>query len=197
MPTVEASAASPRTRAVTPVRRGSCSSGIDPAWSPDGTQIAFSSRRGGTFDIFVMSADGTGSQRLTTTREDDSHPTWSPDGRRIAFARGQPNDIYVMSTDGSDVRRISDPDVDEFEPGWSPDGRWIAYARREPGTTNRERLARSRPMAPSLGASPRFARGASRRLGHPTARGSRSRRTCVARCTTSSCSRSARKAFAV
>ena len=54
---------------------------IEPAWSPDAEKIAFASRRAGTFDIFVMNADGTGSQRVTTTDEDESHPTWSPDGR--------------------------------------------------------------------------------------------------------------------
>ncbi len=111
---------------------------IEPAWSPDAEKIAFASRRAGTFDIFVMNADGTGSQRVTTTDEDDSHPTWSPDGRRIAFARNRPGDIYVANADGSAARRISDPEAEEFEPAWSPDGGWIAYVRREAGTTERE-----------------------------------------------------------
>ena len=45
-----------------------------PAWSPDGAKIAFASRRTGTPDIYVMRADGTGTQRLTATRVDDTHP---------------------------------------------------------------------------------------------------------------------------
>lgn len=106
---------------------------VEPAWSPDGTTIAFVSRREGSLDIFAMRSDGTGTKRLTSTKEADSHPSWSADGRRIAFARDA--DIYVMAPDGSDARRISDAEADEAEPAWSPDGDLIAYTRREPGTT--------------------------------------------------------------
>ena len=109
---------------------------IEPAWSPDGTRIAFGSGRSGSLDIYVMSANGTGTRRLTSTREDDSHPTWSADGREIAFARAE--DVYVMSADGSNARRISDPQAAEAEPAWSPSGRWIAYVRRDPGTDVRD-----------------------------------------------------------
>jgi len=111
---------------------------VEPAWSPDGTRIAFSSRRGGSFDIYVMNADGTGTEQLTSTKEDDSHPTWSPDGEQIAFARDAPGDIFVMSSDGPGALRISDPLAQEAEPAWSLDGDWIAYIRRTPGTPVRE-----------------------------------------------------------
>jgi Tol biopolymer transport system component len=104
---------------------------VEPAWSPDGSKIAFASRRNGTYDIFVMNADGSGSQELTSGKQNDNHPTWSSDGRRIAFARD--GDIYVMNADGSDLQRISEVDAEELEPAWSPDGTWIAYVRRYPG----------------------------------------------------------------
>jgi Tol biopolymer transport system component len=109
---------------------------IEPAWSPDGRRIAFSSRRSGTFDIYVMNADGTGTRRLTSSKDNESHPTWAANGRKIAFVRKE--DIYTMNADGSAVRRISDPTAEESDPAWSPDGRWIAYVRREPGTASRE-----------------------------------------------------------
>lgn len=109
---------------------------VEPAWSPDGTKIAFSSRRGGGFDIYVMNAGGTETRRLTTTKEDDSHPSWSPTGNRIAFTRD--NDIYLIASDGSSERRISDINAEESDPAWSPDGQWIAYVRRTPGTPVQE-----------------------------------------------------------
>ena len=109
---------------------------IDPAWSPDATEIAFASRRSGTFDVYVMAADGTGTRRLTSGRSNDSHPTWSVDGARIAFERD--SDIWVMNADGSNAKRISDVTAEEGEPAWSPDGAWIAYVRRTPGTASRE-----------------------------------------------------------
>lgn len=105
---------------------------IDPAWSPDASRIAFTSGRSGSSDVFVMSADGTGTTRLTTTKQNDTHPTWSADGGSIAFARD--GDIWVMDADGSDQRRISDIFAEESDPAWSPDGRSIAYVRRTPGT---------------------------------------------------------------
>ncbi len=109
---------------------------FEPAWSPDGSSIAFASRRSGTLDVYVMDADGTGTTRLTSGKGNDSHPSWSADGEQIAFERD--NDIYVMNADGSSPRRISDPTTEEREPAWSPDGAWIAYIRRTPGTATRE-----------------------------------------------------------
>lgn len=111
---------------------------IDPAWSADARQIAFASRRSGSFDVYTMNADGTGSQRLTSTKEHDVQPTWSPDASRIAFARGAPGQVFVMNADGSGVHRLTDDDAEEADPAWSPDGEWIAYVRRTPGTTVRE-----------------------------------------------------------
>ncbi len=109
---------------------------IDPAWSPDGSRIAFSSRRSGTFDIYVMSADGTGTRRLTSGKAVDAHPSFSPDGRRIVFARD--SDIYVMAADGTGLRQISGVEAEDGEPAWSPDGKWIAYVRRASGETAKE-----------------------------------------------------------
>ncbi len=111
-----------------------------PAWSPDGTRIAFASAREGSFDIFVMNSDGTGTTRLTSSKENDQHPTWSPDGSRIVFSRFTDADhLYVMNADGTGARRLGDDDLaSEAEPAWSPDGSWIAYSRKTPGTELRE-----------------------------------------------------------
>jgi TolB protein len=109
--------------------------GGEPAWSPDGSRIAFSSARDRTdefnADIYVMNAGGTDVVRLTT--EGGYSPIWSPDGSRIAFIshrdreRNNDTDIYVMDADGSDVIRLThDLSMDET-PAWSPDGSRIAF----------------------------------------------------------------------
>jgi TolB protein len=116
---------------------------VEPSWSPDGTKIVFASRRDGRSHIYVMSADGSGTRRLTSGKHDDSAPAWSPDGRSIAFSRD--NTLYVMTPTGKQLRRVTRTvGGEEGEPAWSPDGTWIAFERRQGGFTNRE-IWRVRP----------------------------------------------------
>ena len=90
-----------------------------PAWSPDGQKIAFERRlgrkkygpcsgcgRASTFEIWVMNADGSGQQRLTTQ---GAQPGWSPDGQKIAFMseRDGNAEIYAMNADGSEQRNLT------------------------------------------------------------------------------------------
>lgn len=110
----------------------------EPAWSPDGSTIAFASKRSGTFDLYAMSPDGTGTRRLTSTNDDDGQPAWSPDGARIVFARGASTRLFVMNADGSGARRLTGAAAEEGEPAWSPDGRLIAYVQEDPGSSVRE-----------------------------------------------------------
>jgi WD40-like Beta Propeller Repeat len=96
----------------------------DPSWSPDGTKIAFVKEVDECdWQIYVMNADGSGSQRQLTNLAPNcvaDAPDWSPDGTKIAF-RG----IYVMNADGSGVTRLTDG----TDPSWSPDGTKIAFER--------------------------------------------------------------------
>ena len=70
---------------------------IAPAYSPDGTTIAFASAREGSLDLYAMDADGSGTRRLTTGPSNESEPAWSPDGAQIAYQNDVNGDhVFVM-----------------------------------------------------------------------------------------------------
>jgi Tol biopolymer transport system component len=105
-------------------------SGFGPAWSPDGTRLAFSFTEGpcAEGDLRIVDADGSNPIVLTEdSAEEDA--AWSPDGTRIAFTgRGSgTGDIYVVSADGSDLRRLTTHRAWDRDATWSPDGARIAF----------------------------------------------------------------------
>ncbi|CAG0929528.1 Tol-Pal system protein TolB [Thermoflexales bacterium] len=107
-----------------------------PAWSPDGSRIAFMSTRDGNAEVYVMGADGSDPTRLTDHPASDLNPAWSPDGRLIAFnsTRGTGQfGIYVMNSDGSNVRSVLNGNAWFEKPAWSPDGKQIAFYSNRDG----------------------------------------------------------------
>ena len=113
----------------------SCCS-LEPAWSPDGSRIAFfgpSTPNMG--DVFTIHPDGTGLTQLTHTGQ-DYEPGWAPDGSRMVFTSSRDDnnsslagEIYVMNADGTGQTRISNDEFEDLDGAWSPDGSKIAYAR--------------------------------------------------------------------
>jgi dipeptidyl aminopeptidase/acylaminoacyl peptidase len=110
----------------------------DPAYSPDGGRIAFTSARDGNREIYVMNADGSSQTRLTHTagrvgnpdhESVDQNPAWSPDGRRIYFdsSRDGNLNVYVMNADGSGQTRLTDSPALDAIPIPSPDGRTVLF----------------------------------------------------------------------
>jgi len=101
----------------------------DPTWSPDGRRIAYVTLTDadgdgvaeGHMDIYVMNADGSGSQRLTTTAAQDDSPAWSPDGTQIVFRRAADGNsqLYRVRADGTDEVKLS-RSLSDAQPTWSP-----------------------------------------------------------------------------
>lgn len=102
----------------------------EPAWSPDGRTIAFSSTRGGATDIWSIAPDGSRLVQLTRNSFYNRDPTWSPDGSRIAFVsnRAGSNDIWVMNADGSGQRRVTRLPGEKNHPSFSPAGDQIVFS---------------------------------------------------------------------
>jgi Tol biopolymer transport system component len=119
-----------------------------PAVSPDGTRIAFSSSREGNLGIYLVGIDGQGLQRLTSSSSGDSEPAWSPDGKKIAFVRGYDGTGRGYANQGACSAEIYVVDVPDgvrggvvvggevsltrgqggTDPAWSPDGTRIAFS---------------------------------------------------------------------
>jgi len=79
-----------------------------PAWSPDGSQVAFMSVRDGNWEIYVVDLANPKPRRLTTNPANDGLPAWSPDGQRIAFLSDRDGiwAIYLMNLDGSGKQQL-------------------------------------------------------------------------------------------
>lgn len=107
----------------------------EPTWSADGTKIAFTSSRdsspvGFNFEIYTMSADGSGQTNVTNNLAEDREPAWSPDGTQIAFVSNRTSDfenqtgnyeVSTMKADGSGpITDLTNNAARDLHPYWQP-----------------------------------------------------------------------------
>jgi len=87
-----------------------------PAWSPDGTKIAFSMEG----SIWVVPVEGGEATQITAPTDYDGQPNWSPDGKRLVFTRdtGHVIDIWVVNADGSDEHAVTQDKLLSLDPVW-------------------------------------------------------------------------------
>jgi len=128
---------------------------LHPAFSPDGTQVAFSwnGEKQDNWDIYARLVGASGpSLRLTTDPASDTFPAWSPDGRQIAFRRtpragdhttpivqwpSPAGTVMVMPALGGPERKVADvPEARCPTLSWTPDGRWLATPATGPSGGN-------------------------------------------------------------
>jgi TolB protein len=104
-----------------------------PRWSPDGRRMAFKSDRGGSYNLYVMDADGGNVTRLTEHAAVDHDPTWLPDGESMVFTSDRDRgtgrwDLYRLWIADRRVERLTNFFAGyAFMPSISPDGNWVAF----------------------------------------------------------------------
>jgi Tol biopolymer transport system component len=140
-------------------------SNVQAVLSPDRTRIAFSSDRSGSFDLYLMDADGLNLRRITSAPGNEGEPAWNPEGTRLIYtaANGTTTQIASISTDGTDNRQLTTASGGNHSPSVSADGKTIAFVSARDGNhaiytmalngSNQRRLTKgsAREISPKFG----------------------------------------------
>ncbi len=125
---------------------------LNPSWSPNGKEIAFSALVGGATDIFIYNLEDNTLKQITRDSFGDLHPVWSPDGKKIAFVteRFSANlkwlesgyyDLALLEVDTGEISRIlTFPSGKNINPQWSEDGRSLFFLSDYTGKTDLYRV---------------------------------------------------------
>jgi len=108
---------------------------ISASWSPDGSQIVFTSYMKGNPDLYTVSVGKKNFRRITGGVGSNITPSFSPDGSQIAFASSVSGitNLYTISPRGGKMRRLTTSRVIDVSPTWSPDGGVVVFASERAG----------------------------------------------------------------
>lgn len=108
----------------------------DPAWSPDGKEIVYTSGFGGqTFELYCIDTSSKNKRRLTENKALELLPVFSPDGSTIAYVSDITGDyeIWLMEVDGNNNKQLTDYEGIDTRPVWSPDGGRVMFVSNRSG----------------------------------------------------------------
>jgi uncharacterized protein YjdB len=110
----------------------------DPAFSPDGSRIAFTSTRDGQPEVYIMDADGNGVSRLTNSPGLDGDASFTADGQAVVFhsQRTGHRQIFVQPITSSDAVQLTQEPADNSQPSMSPDGEVVAFVSNRDGNNH-------------------------------------------------------------
>jgi Tol biopolymer transport system component len=110
----------------------------EPAFSPDGSRIAFTSTRDGQPEIYIMDADGTSAGRLTNSPGADGDASFAADGQAVVFhsQRTGHRQIFLQPITSSDAVQLTQEPADNSQPTVSPDGETIAFVSNREGNNH-------------------------------------------------------------
>jgi TolB protein len=140
-----------------------------PAYSPDGRRIIFSSNRSGNIDLWTYDRQTGTVRQLTDDPSDDWDPAYSPDGREVLWSstRSGPLEIWAANADGSAARQVSDDGVDAENPTMTPGDGWVVYSstndtkrgiwRIRPDGTDATRIYEGSSLLPEVSPDGRYA----------------------------------------